>query len=307
MDKFSELVVFVKIVECGGFSKAGEILNLSKSAVSKRISGLEEKLNVKLIQRNAHGLCLTEAGSIYYQHAKKALAIVLHGEETVIQMQNYPQGTLRVNVPLAFGRIHISPIIPAFLALYPGLKIEMQMDDKLADLVSEGFDLTFRVGNLPDSALYARRIASCKSVVCASPRYFSVFGKPSHPTELYHHNCLFYANQPTGMEWTFCKGNEQIKVQPQGNYRANSSDAIYEALLQGGGVCQMPTFIVGDALKRGELVTVLDEYALPEHAIYVVFPEKKYMPRKVGVFIDYLQTYFATSSFLSAEVPTGSK
>jgi DNA-binding transcriptional LysR family regulator len=297
MKIFSAIPVFVAVVECGSFSQAGEKLGTSKSAVSKRINQLESQLGVRLMHRTTRRLSLTEAGERYYDYARNALMIASEGEDAITQLQGKPQGTLRINAPMAFGRLHIAPLIPAFLSEYPDIKINMAMDDKVVDMVEGSFDIAIRIGELPDSSLIARRLAPCHSVLCASPEYVAKFGEPKTPTDLINHNCLFYSYFQAGVEWTFEGGVESevegaIKVQPQGNYQVNNSEALHEALLAGLGICQMPTFIVGSALASGKLVPLLSEYALPQHSIYAVFSQRKHLPAKVRVFLDFITARF---------------
>jgi len=291
MVNFSAIPVFVAVVECGSFSLAGERLGTSKSAVSKRISQLEKNLGVRLLHRTTRRLKLTEAGEHYYDYARKAFATACEGEDAITQLQGQPQGVLSISTPMAFGRLHIAPLISGFLTENPNIRMNMTMDDKMVDLVEGGFDVAIRIGNLPDSSLIARRLAPCRSVLCASPDYIVKFGTPETPADLRQHNCLFYSYFLGGTEWIFEGPAGQVKVQPQGNYQVNNSEALREALLDGLGICQVPTFIVGADLSSGLLVPLLEEYPLPMHSIYAVFPERKYLPAKVRVFLDFVKEH----------------
>lgn len=289
MKIFSAIPVFVAVVECGSFSRAGERLGTSKSAVSKRISQLETDLGVCLLHRTTRQLNLTEAGERYYDYARNALMIASEGEDAITQLQGKPRGRLRINAPMAFGRLHIAPHIADFLSENPDISIDMLMDDKVVDMVEGSFDIAVRIGQLPDSSLIARRLADCQSVLCASPEYLVKFGFPKIPADLVEHNCLFYSYFQAGIEWTFIGSEGEVKIQPRGNYQVNNSEALHEALLAGLGICQMPTFIVSNALKAGKLVALMPAYKLPKHAIYAVFSERKHLPAKVRVFLDFLQ------------------
>lgn len=288
MNNFSAIPVFIAVVECGSFSAAGQKLGTSKSAVSKRINQLEHNLGVRLLHRTTRRLSLTEAGEHYYDYVRKAYVAACEGEDAITQWQGKPKGVLRVSVPMSFGRLHIAPLVSTFLAEYPDIQLTMTMDDKMVDLVEGGFDIAIRIGDLPDSSLVARRIAPCRSVVCASPEYVERHGKPKIPQDLQQHNCLVYSYFRGGSEWHFSGRNGTVKVLPKGNYQVNNSAAIREALITGLGVCQMPTFIVGPDLASGKLVSLLEDYPLPLHAIYAVFPERKHLPAKVRVFLDFL-------------------
>ena len=288
MTEFSAIPVFVAVVECGSFSKAGDKVGTSKSAVSKRITQLERNLGVRLFHRTTRRLTLTEAGEHYYDYARKAYALAREGEDVVTQMQGEPRGVLRVSVPMTFGRLHLAPLMPDFLKQHPGVQLELSMDDRMVDLVEGGFDLAIRIGHLPDSRLIARRIAPCLSAVCASPAYLAEHGVPRTPADLRQHNCLFYSYFRGGAEWRFEGPAGTVRVEPRGNYRVNNSEAIREALLAGVGICQMPTFIVGPDLAAGRLVPVLRDFPLPRHAIHAVFPERRHRPAKVTALLDFL-------------------
>lgn len=288
MTEFSAIPVFVTVVECGSFSKAGIKLGTSKSAVSKRITQLEHNLGVRLFHRTTRRLTLTEAGEHYYDYARRAYALAREGEDVVTQMQGEPRGVLRVSAPMSFGRLHLAPLMPDFLKQYPGVQLDLSMDDRMVDLVEGGFDLAIRIGHLPDSRLVARRITPCHSVVCASPDYLAQHGTPRTPADLRQHNCLFYSYFRGGSEWRFEGPAGTVRIQPQGNYRVNNSEALRDALLAGGGICQVPTFIVGPDLAAGRLMPVLKDFPLPHHAIYAVFPERRHRPAKVTAFLDFL-------------------
>lgn len=286
---YSAIPVFVAVVECGSFSSAAAKLRMTKSAVSKRISVLEDDLGVRLFTRTTRSLRLTEAGETFSDYARNSFAIAQEGFSALSHLQSTPKGTLKINAPMTFTRLHIVPHIAEFLKRYPEVQIILSMDDKVINMVEGGFDVGIRIGALEDSSLIARKLVDCKSVVCASPGYIAANGSPQTPEALTEHNCMYYSLFQAGVEWTFYHQGRKIRVQPKGNFIVNNSDAIAEALLQGVGVCQMPTFIVADHVKCGHLVTVLDEYTLPEHAIYAVYPERRHLPEKVKVFIDFMK------------------
>lgn len=289
-DNFAAIPVFVAVVECESFSAAARRLGITKSAVSKRISQLESSLGVQLLQRTTRSLSLTEAGEQYFGYARNACVVAQEGEDAVTRLQGQPQGSLRISVPMVFGRLHVAPLIAHFLAAYPEVEINMMMDDQLVDLVEGGYDLAIRIGRLADSSLIARRIAPCHSVLCAAPSYLARCGTPADLEQLAQHNCLFYSYFRGGSEWQFEGPMGAVRFQPRGNYQVNNSEALRAALLGGLGICQMPTFIVGDDIAQGRLVEVLSAYRLPEHAIYAVYPQRKYLPAKVLAFVDFLLT-----------------
>jgi len=288
METFSAIPVFVAVVEHGSFSQAAIRLGTSKSAVSKRIRELESKLGVQLIHRTTRRLSLTEAGERYAEYAFKAFSAASEGVDSVTQLQGKPKGLLKINTPMSFGRLHIAPLVADFLALYPDIELNMVMDDKVFDLVEGGFDLAIRAGNLQDSSLIARRLAPCRSVICASPDYLAKNPLPLMPDELLKHNCIHYSYFSGGSEWTLLGESEPVKVKISGNYQVNNSEALQQAVLAGLGIAKIPTFIVGKDIAAGKLVPLLTDYDLPLQTLYAVFPERRYLPTKVRVFLDFI-------------------
>jgi len=290
MEGFSAIPVFVAVVETGGFSPAARRLGISKSAVSKRITQLEEKLGVRLLYRTTRRLSLTEAGEYYFENAVQALSYATEAEAAVTQLQVKPQGRLRINTPMSFGRLHIVPLIPGFLARYPGVEVEMVMEDRVVDLVDKGFDVAIRGGDLPDSTLIARKLAPLRYAVCASRQYIEQHGAPQTPEELVNHNCLLFSYSAS--EWSFICDGEERRYAVSGNYRVNNGEAVREAVLQGAGVSRIPTFTVGPDIAANRLVQLLRDYPMPEKSLYALFPKREYLPAKARVFIDYVVACF---------------
>lgn len=288
----STIPVFVAVVESNSFSSAAQKLGVSKSAVSKRISQLEERLGTQLLHRSTRRLSLTEAGERYFAHATDALTAAQKAEDSALELQGAPKGRLKINVPMSFGRLHVAPVIFEFLRLYPEIEIDMIMDDRVADLVEGGYDIAIRAGTLSDSSLIAKKLATCHNVLCAAPTYLDEEGSPNEPTDLTNHNCLHYAYFSDFHEWTFYSSHEPIKVQTNGSYQVNNSEALLEATIDGLGIARFPTFIAGPHIASGKLIQLLPNYSLPEQSIYAVFPERQHLPLKVRVFIDYLRQKF---------------
>jgi len=291
MDGFSAIPVFVAVVERGGFSSAAKVLGISKSAVSKRINQLEQNLEVKLLHRTTRKISLTEAGEHFYEHAAIANSAAKDAEDAVAQLQGEPQGRLRINTPMSFGRLHIAPFIPAFLKRYPKISIDMVMSDEVVDLVGAGFDVAIRSGNLPDSSLIARKLAPLRSVLCASPEYLERQGYPQKLADLKQHNCILFSYSRDLKEWIFNKKELSEAIEIKGNYQVNNSEALQEALLQGIGIGRLPTFVASTDIKAGRLIPLFTDYEMFEQSIYAVFLERQYMPAKVRAFLDYAIEY----------------
>ncbi|MDW7550741.1 LysR family transcriptional regulator [Pseudoalteromonas sp. McH1-7] len=288
-DVFSAIPIFVAVVEAGSFSLAAERLGMTKSAVSKRISSLEDNLGTRLFHRSTRKLVLTESGEEFSDYARNSVYIAQQGITAATLNQGKPKGTLKINAPMTFSRLHLAPHLKEFLDLYPDIKVILSMDDQVVDMIAGAYDVGIRIGELKDSSLIARKLAKCNSVVCASPEYLQQAGIPNTPHDLKDHNCIYYSLFQAGVEWTFFKADKKLKVEPTGNFIVNNSDAICEMLLQGLGICQMPTFIVQRYLNTGQLVPVLANYDLPDHSIFAVYPERRHIPEKVKVFIDFLE------------------
>jgi len=280
--------VFVAVVEAKSFTAAAASLGLTKSAVSRRISDLEEDLGVQLLHRTTRRLSLTEAGERYLEHARGALFEASAAEDAATELQRVPRGRLRINTPMSFGRLHVAPAIPSFLERYPGVQVDMTMDDRVVDLVEGRYDVAIRVGTLSDSSLVARKLAPSHNLLCASGAYIETHGAPATPAELLDHNCLLYAYFSEANEWTFIRDSQDQSVRVSGSYKVNNSEALREALLRGTGIGRIPTFIVGPDLSEGRLVPLLCDYRMPSQDIYAVWPERRYLPTKVRVFIDFL-------------------
>lgn len=280
--------IFVAVIEQNSFSEAAKKLGITKSAVSKRITMLEETLGVKLIQRSTRKLHLTEAGERYFKLAQIATECAVEAEYAASELQSSPKGILRINIPMSFGRLHITPIIPEFLKRFPEISIKLEMSDEVTDIISEGVDIAIRGGELPNSSLIAKKIAPFKSIICASEEYLQLNGNPNTPGDLKKHNCILFSNQLNPKEWVFIKDNETQAVKINGSFQANNSEAIMEAIIGGIGIGRLPTFVTGSDLGSLNLKQVLPDFAMPEKTLYALFPERKYMPTKIRVFIDFI-------------------
>ena len=286
MDSINAMPIFVAVAKNGGFSSAARELGISKSAISKRITLLEKQLSAQLIHRTTRKLSLTEAGERFYEHALKATIAAQNAEDSVSELLGEPQGLLKIQVPMSFGILHMAPLIPVFLKRYPKINIEMIMDDKVVDIIAHGFDLSIRTGVQPDSTLIARKLAPLKSVICTSPGYIAQTDL-TLPSDLEEENCLL------NNYWEFTlNGSKTEKINVKGNYRVNNSEALKEALLQGGGIARLPSFVAGEYIRMGKLIQLYKGYSMPSQMMYAVYPERSYLPAKVRAFLDFCIEYF---------------
>jgi DNA-binding transcriptional LysR family regulator len=294
LDRVTSMQVFLRVATLGSFSAAARALNLSQTMVTKHVAALEDRLGAKLLHRSTRKLVLTEGGRTYLVACERILAEIDEAEASASLDRIEPRGTLRLNVPLTFGFRHIAPAIPEFNRLHPAVSIDLGLADRFVDLIEEGWDLAIRIGRLKDSSLVARRLAPCRTVVCAAPSYLKEHGTPQSLEDLARHNCLGYT-LPSAVganRWTFGSDGE-IVVPVQGNLRANNGDALLSAAVAGQGLIYQPTFIVGDSLRQGALVPVLGGYPTNEFGIHAVLPSGRQAPAKVRTFVEFLARRFA--------------
>ena len=306
MSLFEEMTVFVRAVEAESFSGAARRLGLAKSVVSRRIGALEDRLGTSLFHRTTRRLSFTETGHAYYERARNILADVVEAEEAARRLQSELRGTLRIAAPMSFGHLHLSAAVAEFLVGHPKLEIDLDLNDRHIDLVSEGHDLAIRIGKLADSSLVARRLAPCRHVVCASPAYLQARGEPRSPEELQsdRHDCLVYSNRPISEEWRFRIDGEWRGVRERGTrLGVNNGDVLRDAAIKGVGLVVLPTFIVGDALRRGELKAVLCDFELDVPAIHAVWAPNRALSAKVRAFVDFLGERFGGTPYWDAGLP----
>ncbi len=298
MERLDAMAVFARVVEAESFSGAARALGLSKSAVSKQVSRLEDRLSLRLLNRTTRRLSLTEAGTAFYQGCQRMVAEAEAAERAVTHLAGTPRGRLRVNAPMSFGVRHVGPALPEFLGRYPGLAVDLTLNDRMVDLVEEGFDVGLRIARLADSSLVARRLAPSRSVLSAAPAYLDRRGAPRDIDQLEDHACLIYSYQTTGEAWrlTGPEGARRLKV--SGPLRVNNGDAILAAALGGLGVALLPCFICGDDLRAGRLVRVLPDWqAPPDGAVWAVYPAARHLSPKVRAFVDFLAERFGDKPY----------
>jgi DNA-binding transcriptional LysR family regulator len=294
MDRFEELQAFVAVVEAGSFTAAADRLDIAKSAVSRRVSALEERLGAQLLRRTTRRLNLTETGQSFYEHSTRILADLDEAEAAVAQEHGELRGVLRVALPLSFGVRHMSAPIGSFCRLHPRVSFELDLNDRRVDLLAEGVDLALRIGRLADSTLIARRLFEARTVVCASPAYLERHGTPGTPGDLVDHDCLVYGNLPDPTRWV-CTDSEgdRHSTDVHAAMTASSGDFLCAASVEGLGIAMQPTFIAGDAIGRGELVPILTDYNWPVAPAYAIYPPTRHLSYRVREFIDFLAGHFA--------------
>lgn len=297
MDSLRDMVVFARVVERRSFTGAAADLGVSKSAVSKQVSRLEDRLGARLLHRTTRKLSLTEAGSAFFERCGRILEEAQAAEEEVGELAAVPRGRLRVAAPMTFGVLHLATVMPDFLTGNPEISVDIDLDDRQVDLVRDGYDLAIRIGNLADSALVARVIAPSRHVICASPDYLARHGAPEKPSDLGRHNCFCYTYSSRVDEWQLRGPSGPEVVSVSGNLRSNNGDLLLQATLAGAGILTSPTFIVGGDIAAGRLVEVLPGYMLEDYGIYAVYAHRRHLLPKVRAFIDYLIERFGPDPY----------
>ncbi|BCL74864.1 LysR family transcriptional regulator [Jeongeupia sp. HS-3] len=288
MDRFAAMQVFTAVVDAGSFVRAAERLAQSTTAVSRQLAELEAHLGVRLLQRTTRTMSLTEAGRLYYEQCVSLLAELLEAEAAVSHASRIASGVLRVNAPVSFAVRHLAPLLPQFRAQQPQVGIELTVNDRVVDLVDEGFDLALRISRQAlASTLIARPLAPIHVAVCASPAYLARFGTPASPRDLGRHQCLGYSYTDRGMSWEFA-GTPPQNIEVNGFLRANNGDVLVEAAIAGAGIIAQPSFLVGDALRDGRLVRILATHPLPQYTAWAVYPSRRFLSAKVRSFVDFL-------------------
>ncbi len=294
MHRFQDLQAFVAVVEAGSFTAAAERLDIAKSAISRRVSALEERLGVQLIRRTTRRLNLTETGQSFYERSSRILADLEEAESAVAQEHGELRGRLKVALPLSFGVRHMSGPIAEFGRRHPRVEFDLDLNDRRIDLLEEGVDVAVRIGKLSDSTLIARRLFDARTVACASPAFLDKHGVPETPADLKGAPCLAYANLPDPSRWV-CTDihGERYEIDVDVVMTASSGDFLCSAAAEGLGFAMQPTFIAGDAIGRGLLVPVLTEYEWPVTPAYAVYPPTRHLSYRVREFIDFLAERFS--------------
>ena len=289
--------IFAKVAETGSFAAAAAELGLSGPTVSKALQRLEARLGERLIHRTSRRFALTEAGRVLAVRAARILAEAEAAESEAHAKSAVPHGRVRLAAPMSFGTRHIAPALPDFLAAYPEVTVDLQLDDRVVDVVAGGIDVALRIADLPDSSLVARRLCPVRRWVVGAPAYFARHGRPLRPRDLKDHKCLGYLYLATGETWRFADaGGREESVTVQGPLRATNAEALGFAVEAGLGLALQPDFLVWDAVQAGRLVRVLDDWAAPSLALHLLTPAGGPRPIRVAVLLDFLARRFASGA-----------
>ncbi len=290
MSELSNLQLFARVVEEGSFSAAARYLGVTPSSVSRQISQLEGELGARLFHRTTRKQSLTEAGEIYYRHARGIVADLEEARLAVSRLSDVPSGNLHLTAEADFAVAVLGPLLPEFLERYPGVQLRLSLSSGIVDLVDSGIDLAIRIGHLDDSTLIARKIAESRSVICASPAYLAVRGTPDHPSKLVKHSCLSFRSSSAKNVWKFELSEGSLEVPISGSLRANSLVLLRDSAMAGLGIILIPSWVVRGELRDGRLVPLLSDFprASASAPINAVYAHRRHLPPKVRAFVDFL-------------------
>ena len=294
MDKFESIRAFTQVVNAGGFAAAAREMGVSRSQVNKLVIALENELGVQLLHRSTRVVTPTETGLAFHERCLEILASLEEAERAVTQLQAEPRGRLRVNAPMSFGTMYLSPALTDFLVQYPALEVQLTLNDRFVDPIEEGFDITVRIAKPQESAsLIVHPLVAAQRLLCAAPSYLETHGTPTHPDELRHHSCLHYGQLAAEDQWTLIGADGERTVSVTGVLCSNNGEVLRDAAVRGLGITLLPTFIVEQELQQGMLQMVLPGYHPPELSISVIYPVNRHLSTKVRLLVDFLQDRFS--------------
>lgn len=294
MDRFSSMSIFVKAVELGSFSAAAEALNMSPQLVGKHVQFLEQHLGIRLLNRTTRRQHLTEVGNQFYERSRNILAEVEAAEALAAETRAVPRGKLRVNAPVTFGIHALAPMLPQYLSTHPEVSIDLSLTNRMVDLIDEGYDAVFRIGELADSGLIARRLSPYRLVICAAPSYLRAHGTPSKPDDLRNHECLIFSHTMLRTHWDFEGPGGGVNIPISGRLAVDSGEALLQAALAGLGIILQPLELVRSSLETGALVPILPGYSVPTRPLHILHAPDRRITPKLRSFLDFVSAEFGS-------------
>src|SRR5579871_3438471 len=286
MDRLDAMQAFVAVADLQGFAPAARKLKLSPSAITRLVAALEERLGARLLQRTTRSVTLTDAGTRYLDRARRILADVEEAERAAESERTRPSGRLIVSAPLGFGRLHVSPVMTAYLKRYPDVAGELRLEDRMISLVEDGVDLAVRIGELADSSVVARHVGEMRRIVVASPAYLKARGEPKTLAALASHDTIQFGSTTALADWRFIDDGAEVRIGYTPRFSTNSSDAALQYAEAGGGLTRLMAYQAASSLKAGKVKIVLEKFEPPALPIHIVYPTSRLLSAKVRAFID---------------------
>ncbi|MEM1382328.1 MAG: LysR family transcriptional regulator [Pseudomonadota bacterium] len=295
MDRFAEIRAFEAVARLSGFAAAAREAGQSRSTVNRLVMSLEERLGVQLLNRTTRVVSTTSSGQAFYERVRKVLDDLDEAEVCVTEVHDEAVGRMRVSAPLPFGEFNVSPLIAEFMCRHPAVSVELNLDVRLVDPVAEGYDLVIRIAE-PDeeTTLVDHRILALDYIVCASPRYLAARETPQHPADLKAHALLYFASGTSPRYWQFSGPEGPVRfMMGEALIQSNNMEVLRSAVLAGLGVVVLPGYAIRSALREGQLIRILPDYALPERMLQVIYPPSRHLSAKVRLLTDFLIEHFA--------------
>lgn len=291
MELLNHMALFVEVVKAKGFRKAGEILDIPSSTVSRRISELEKEIGLRLLNRTTRKIELTEAGQLYFERGLRIVNDARLAHEQLSSMAQKPSGLLRISLSVEFGAVYLAPLLAEFASLYPDINFQLDLSPRRIDLISEPFDVAIRMGSLSDSTLIARQIMSLPRYLYASPAYLEKYGEPAHPDDLIRHQCLkANMSENLGAIWPLFKGKERTEVVVNGRFSLNNISMIKSLAVSGMGIAILTEEIAKDDVRLGRIKQILPEWQMTPVSVYAL-TETRLLPAKTQLFIEFLRVH----------------
>lgn len=297
MGKFTQMSTFVEVVARGSLSAAARAEGIAPAMIGRRLDALEARLGVKLLQRTTRRLALTDEGAAFLEDCQRILAEVGDAESAISEHSMRASGHLTVSAPAGFGRLHVAPLLPSFLAEHRDVTLNLNLSDRMIDLVAEGVDVAIRIASLDDSNLVGVKLADNRRVVVASPAYLKRHGRPQVLADLARHNCLPISSEGSQRGWVFLDDGKLVTIKVGGNMVCNDGAVLHAWALAGKGLAWRSMWEVGDQIANGELCTVLDRFAAPGNDIHAVFAQRRHLPLRIRAFVDFLRRSYAAPDY----------
>jgi len=297
MSHFKQLATFVDVATKGSLSASARAEGVAPAVIGRRLDALESRLGVKLLQRTTRKLMLTNEGMAFLEDCQRILADLENAEAAVSERSVKASGHLSVSAPAGFGRQHVAPLLPSFLAEHRDLTLTLNLNDRVVDLLGEGVDVAIRIAALTDSSMIGVKLADNKRVVVAAPDYLRRHGTPASLDDLARHNCLAIGGEGSQRGWTFRQNGKNVTLKVSGNMECNDGEVLHDWALAGKGLAWRSMWEVGAAIEAGRLVTVLDEFAAPGNDIYAVFAQRRFLPLRIRAFVDFLRRAYGRQDY----------